>query len=85
MALMDELAEDLARKTMAAMDEMGDDRFHEKVSRVIGELSPTLQEAYMTAMRLSLASRRGHGFLDRALAAHRGDGAAPEAPRDTSV
>lgn len=81
MPLVDELAEDLARATIQAMDEMGDDRYYEKLARVIGELSPTLQEAFMTAMRLSLAARRGRTFLDRSLAAHRGQGEAPAAPR----
>ena len=81
MALIDELAEELARDCMKAMDEMGDDRFYEKVARTIGELSPTLQEAFNTAMRLNIAARRGRSFLDRSLAAHRGQGEAPVAPR----
>lgn len=71
MSLLDELAEGLARDTLAAMDEIGDDRYYEKVSRVIGELSPTLQEGFMTAMRLRLAERRGREFLGRTLASHR--------------
>ncbi len=84
MALIDELAEALARDALAAMEEIGDDRFYEKVARVIGELSPTLQEAFTTAMRLNLAARRGQGFVARSLAAHRGEAGAiaPSAPRD---
>lgn len=85
MALIDELAEDLARTTLEAMKEMDDERYFEKVARTIGELSPTLQEAFMTAMRLNLAAKRGQDFLDRSLAAHRGEGEAPKAPRDTSL
>lgn len=71
MSLIDELAQGLARDTLAAMDELNDDRYYERVARVIGELSPTLQEAFMTAMRISLAERRGREFLNRTLAAHR--------------
>jgi hypothetical protein len=85
MALIEDLAEELARDTMAAMKDMDDDRYYEKVARTIGELSPTLQEAFMTAMRLNLAAKRGRDFLDRTLAAQRGEGEAPKAPRDTSL
>lgn len=79
------LADDLARDVLAAQDELGDDRFYEKVSRVIGASSPTLQEAFMTSIRIRLAELRGRDFFDRALNAKRSGAAAPEAPKDLSV
>ena len=60
MALLDDLADELARDVLDALDELGDDRFYEKVAKSVGELSPTLQETFMTSIRLRLAERRGH-------------------------
>ncbi|MBD3765336.1 MAG: hypothetical protein IE927_11585 [Rhodobacterales bacterium] len=80
MPLLDDLAEALARDTLAAMDELGDDRFYMEVSKVLGAASPTVQEAYLTSVRFLMAERRGRKFLDQKLAAHRGGGTAPTAP-----
>ncbi|MCL4189250.1 MAG: hypothetical protein KJZ85_16740 [Rhodobacteraceae bacterium] len=76
-----ELGDALARDVLAAQDELGDDRFYEKVSRVVGTSSPTLQEAFMTSVRIRLAERRGRRFLDEAIAARRSGARPPEAPR----
>jgi hypothetical protein len=35
--------------------------------------SPTFQEAFMTSIRVRLAERRGRDFLEKALAAKRGE------------
>ena len=42
--------------------------------------SPTLQEAFMTAIRVRLADRRARAFLQQSLKAKRGQGVAPKAP-----
>lgn len=68
MALLDDLADALARDVLDALDEIGDDRFYEKVAKSVGELSPTLQETFMTSIRLRLAERRGRRTLEAALA-----------------
>jgi hypothetical protein len=80
MALIDELADDLAAKTMVAMKELDDDRFYMQVAKVVGTSSPSLQEAFMTSCRLRISAQRGEAFLADALKAWR-EGAA--APRDT--
>lgn len=85
MAFIEDLADDLARDTLAAQKELDDDRFYEKVSRTLGAASPTLQEAFMTSIRIRLAELRGRDFLEAALKAKREGGKAPEAPRDLSV
>ncbi|MFN3937476.1 MAG: hypothetical protein ACK4KW_07835 [Gemmobacter sp.] len=85
MGVTEDLADALARDVIAALDELEDDRFYEKVARVIGASSPTLQEAFMTSIRIRLAERRGRDFLARTLVARREGGDAPEAPRDLSV
>lgn len=76
-----DLADTLARDVLAASGELGDPFFYEQVSKVLGASSPTLQEAFMTSIRIRLAEARGRDFLDRALAAKRGGGSMPVAPR----
>lgn len=82
MSLLEELTEKLAIDTVAAMDELGDDRFHDKVSKVLLDMSPTTQEAFMTAIRVLLAERKARKFLEANLKAKREGGTAPAAPRE---
>jgi|GEM_PF-354645 len=77
MSVIDELGDELARKTIAAMEELGNDRLYNDVSKVIGASSPTLQEAYMTSIRVRLAALRGDRFIDETLKARREGGAPP--------
>ena len=72
MPILQDIADQLAEDVLAAEIELGDDRFHEKVSTVLMAASPTFQEAYITAIRVRLAARRGRVFLEKALAAKRG-------------
>ena len=81
MPILQELTEKLAKDVVDAMDETGDDRLHEKVGKVLLDASPTTQEAYMTAIRVILAERKGRKFLEQTLAAKRSGGDAPAAPR----
>lgn len=81
MGVVEDLADGLARDVLEAQGELEDDRFYEKVSKVLGDLSPTTQEAFMTAIRVRLAEKRGRDFLERSLKAKRGEGVAPVAPR----
>ncbi len=82
MSVVEELGDGLAKATLEAMQEIDDDRFYEKVSRVIGASSPTLQEAFMTSVRVRLAELRGREFVAKALAAAKSGEAAPDAPKD---
>lgn len=82
MGFIEDLADDLARDVIAAQPELGDDRFYEKVSRVIGIASPTLQEAFMTSIRIRLAEQRARQFFEAAVKARKEGGSGPEAPRD---
>ncbi|GHC43599.1 hypothetical protein [Neogemmobacter tilapiae] len=72
MSLIEDLGERLARDVLASREELGDDYFHEKVSKVLGAASPTMQEAFMTAIKMYLAEERGRLFLYETLAAVRG-------------
>ncbi|SEM82379.1 hypothetical protein SAMN05216227_100329 [Pseudorhodobacter antarcticus] len=82
MNVVEELGDALAKSTLEAMETIDDDRFYEKVSRVVGASSPTLQEAFLTAVRVRMAERRGREFLAKALAAAQTGAAAPDAPKD---
>lgn len=73
MSVVQELADKLAEDVLAAEPELDDDRFYEKVAKVLMAASPSFQEAFMTSVRVRLAERRGRDFLERALAAKRGD------------
>jgi hypothetical protein len=73
MSALQDMADKLADDVLAAEAELGDDRFYEKVAQVLAAASPTFQEAYITSIRVRLAERRGRLFLERALAAKRGE------------
>jgi hypothetical protein len=82
MSIVEDLGDALAKTTLEAMDHIEDERFYDQVSRVIGASSPTLQEAFMTAIRVRLAERRGRDFIAKALAAAKSGGSAPKPPAD---
>lgn len=73
MAKLQDLADQLAEDVLAAETEIGDDRFYEKIAKVLMAASPTFQEAFMTSIRVRIAERRGREFLEKALAAKRGE------------
>jgi hypothetical protein len=81
MAMIDDVIDALARDVMAAMDETGDDRLHDKVAKVLLDSSPTTQEIFIRAIRALIAERRAREFLDRTLQARREGGRPPQAPR----
>lgn len=85
MGVVEDLGDDLARETLAAQLEIGDDRFYTEVARVIGASSPTLQEAFLTSVRIRMAAARGKVFLEATLKARREGATGPAAPRDVSA
>lgn len=67
MSTIDDLARDLGADVMKAMDETGDDRLFMEVAKVIGAASQTLEEAFLTDIRVRLAERAGRQFLAQRL------------------
>ena len=63
MALINDLAEELARDAIALSKKTGDEEFPEDLGKDIGRTSTTLEEAYMTALRLLRAAERARGVL----------------------
>jgi hypothetical protein len=71
MSVLEDMGDQLAREVIAAMEELGDERFFDKVSKVLLDASPTMQEAFLTAYRVRVAERRGRAFMEAALKAKR--------------
>jgi hypothetical protein len=67
MGLVEDLADILARDTLDAMDELDNDRIYIDVGKVLGTSSPTMQEAFLTSVRIRLAERRGRSYLEQLL------------------
>ena len=61
MSLLERLAEDLARDTLALASV--NDKVVDDISTMIGDTSTTLQEAYLTAIRVFRAESRAREFL----------------------
>ncbi len=62
-----QIAEELAKDTLDAMDKTGEDRLFIQVAKELAASSTTLEEAFLTAIRVRMAARRGRAFLDRFL------------------
>jgi hypothetical protein len=82
MALVEDLAAKLALDVCNSLGELGDDRFYDKMSKVLIEVSPTMQEAFNTAIKVILAEQKGRSFLESSIAAKKSGAAAPKAPPD---
>ena len=65
MALLEETAAQLARRAMDLIVKTGDENIERRLADEIGASSPTLQENYLTAMRILKAERRGLLLLDK--------------------
>lgn len=65
------LAAKLAEDTMKVMDETGQDRFYVEVGEVLGAASQSLEEAFLTEIRVRLAERKARQFVIRKLSEHR--------------
>jgi hypothetical protein len=85
MSLADDLADALAADVMAAMARLGNDRLYMDVGKVLGTSSPSLQEAFLTSVRLRLAEARGRKFLEDTLQAAESGGKAPYVPTDKEL
>ncbi|SEJ60741.1 hypothetical protein SAMN05421762_1851 [Pseudooceanicola nitratireducens] len=62
-ATLDRIAAKLADETLQVMDKTGDDRFYTTVAQTIGAASQTLEEAYLTEIRIRLAARKAMALI----------------------
>ena len=63
MELVETLADVLAKESLEAIEMFGDEKFVDKMSEVIGASSPTLEEAFLTAVRIRRAEKRARVLL----------------------
>lgn len=68
-----ETADKLADDVFKAMEQMGDDRFYVEVAKEIGALSSTLEEAFVTSIRVRIAEDRARAFIARRLSGQEKD------------
>lgn len=64
MSVLEEVADGLAKRVTEMMKDPNDDTVERRIADEVGASSPTLQEAFQTAMRLRKAELRGHRLLD---------------------
>lgn len=64
MSVLDDVADGLAKRVTEMMTDVNDDTIERRIAAEIGASSPTLQEAFTTAMRLRKAEVRGNTLLD---------------------
>ena len=68
MTTLEKIASDLADTTIAIMEKTGDDRLHFQVAEVLGASSQTLEEAYLTEVRVRMAGKAAKQFLKEKVA-----------------
>jgi hypothetical protein len=60
---IEKIAIQLADETLKRTDETGNERLYYEVAKVVGSSSQTLEEAFLTEMRIRLAAKKGFDFL----------------------
>lgn len=65
MGMLEDLADELARDALDMGDKMGEDEYYREVAKVLVASSTTLEETFLTSIRIRLAERRGRIFLNK--------------------
>ncbi|MEP4038694.1 hypothetical protein [Pseudophaeobacter sp.] len=68
MGTIEKLGEKLAIDTIKVQDAIGEDRFYMEVAQVLGAASQSLEEAFLTEIRVRLAERKAREFIAEKLA-----------------
>ncbi|WP_027243879.1 hypothetical protein [Leisingera daeponensis] len=69
MSTIETLAQKLAVDTLKVQDASGEERLYVEVGQVLGAASQSLEEAFLTEMRVRLAERKAREFLNQKVAA----------------
>lgn len=69
MSTLETLASKLAQDTMVAMEITGEDRLFVEVGDLLAASSQSLEEAYLTEVRVRMAERGARKFLEGKVAA----------------
>ncbi|MEP2640294.1 hypothetical protein [Roseobacter sp.] len=63
MGIVEDVADELALESLKIINATGDDAFVQRVADAIGGSSQTMEEAYMTAVRVRRAEQRARQVL----------------------
>ena len=80
MGTIERLAEKLAEDRLKVQNALGEDRFYMEVAQVLGAASQSLEEAFLTEIRVSLADRKAREFIKKNL--HRFSESLRRKPKD---
>jgi len=69
MSTLDQLAAKLAEDTLMVMDKTGEDRLFVEVGDMLAASSQSLEEAFLTEIRVRLSERAARKFLNAKMAA----------------
>ena len=69
MGTIETLAAKLAEDTLKVMDATGEERLYVEVGGVLAAASQSLEEAFLTEVRVRLAERTARRFLNKKIAA----------------
>ncbi len=69
MSTLDTLAAKLAEDTLKVQDALGEDSMYMEIAQVLGAASQSLEEAFLTEVRIRLAERKARDFLNKRLEA----------------
>lgn len=64
MSTIDDLARQLAIDTLELQEKTGEERLYVEVGNLLAAASQSLEEAYLTEVRVRLAERSARRFLD---------------------
>ncbi len=65
MGIVEDVADELALESLRIINATGDDAFVKQVADAIGGSSQTMEEAYLTAVRVRRAEQRARALLER--------------------
>jgi hypothetical protein len=65
MGIVEDVADELALESLRIINATGDDAFVKQVADTIGGSSQTMEEAYLTAVRVRRAEQRARELLGR--------------------
>lgn len=65
MGIVEDVADELALESLKIINATGDDAFVQRIADTIGGSSQTMEEAYLTAVRVRRAEQRARGVLDQ--------------------
>ncbi len=65
MGIVEDVADELALESLKIINATGDDAFVQRIADTIGGSSQTMEEAYLTAVRVRRAEQRARQLLDQ--------------------